>query len=900
MAQKKFSRLSIMLEARDKMTKPLQQASKASQGLQSRVNQLSNALNKSRNSVVNATVSQRILADKYKELARQVGVTDNKVKMSKKLFDKLPATFKLAAYSIEGYGKSLYNVITQNILAKTTTKVLSLSMTALYNTTSLLSSGLTKATKWLWNFSRAGKIVKTLAAPFKLISNEVKTLGNNIKVAVKNSFGFKVTSAIIKTIGKDIKLAATSMKTFAKDIPTIAKSSRVWQNLSLKIAYTKRELGKAYLSFNLWKNASPAVEKVTNKFNSLGRAVSKLAGPLKKNISGIQQFNNKMTQTGGRGRATFNQLASANAKLNREITKMNKELSKANSRLGSMKSSMGSLNHMGAAFGTAYAAQAAYGTAERGVTATVGTAMEQQYSSESVGILAGAENGAKFYKQIQNYAASTAYATEDWARNMRGAISKSKSIKDLEKYQIVMEQLATLDPIQGLDGAALAVRELNSGDIVSLVERFELPRSALKDIKGIENPIKQIEALSELIGDSTGYTVKNVQKMKELPLMQWQKMTNLIKTAMGYIGAGALEKLSPLFEKFNKMWDAGKFEPFIAKLSDGFASITGKAINFVTNMGSNIEGIKAKWQPFLDLIGNIKSSLSEAMPTIITIMDNARIIFNNVAADVNAVWPTVNTVFQTAVGLVKDFSSWVVNNWPAITAVVAGVVTAMMTLKVANAIAAGIGLLKTAMALWRNGTLLATAAQWALNTALLANPIGLVIALVVGLAAGLFVAYQKSETFRNAVQGVLGWLKDVGVGALELGKKAVDGLVDGFKNVTDWVGKAWDKFMGFVDALKNNPVGTLVDGAKKVAGWVTGGGKGHHGGLSHVPYDGYNARLHKGERVLTAQENKDYNNGQGGGQQPLVTGNTFIVRKESDIDAIADLLYRKLYEAQLG
>ena len=35
----------------------------------------------------------------------------------------------------------------------------------------------------------------------------------------------------------------------------------------------------------------------------------------------------------------------------------------------------------------------------------------------------------------------------------------------------------------------------------------------------------------------------------------------------------------------------------------------------------------------------------------------------------------------------------------------------------------------------------------------------------------------------------------------------------------------------------------------------------HRNGLDYVPYDGYRAELHKGERVLTAEEAKNYNRG---------------------------------------
>jgi phage-related protein len=63
-----------------------------------------------------------------------------------------------------------------------------------------------------------------------------------------------------------------------------------------------------------------------------------------------------------------------------------------------------------------------------------------------------------------------------------------------------------------------------------------------------------------------------------------------------------------------------------------------------------------------------------------------------------------------------------------------------------------------------------TAAQWALNAAMSANPIGLVILAIVALVAIVVIAYKRSETFRNIVQAafraVLGAARALGSGAV--------------------------------------------------------------------------------------------------------------------------------------
>lgn len=67
---------------------------------------------------------------------------------------------------------------------------------------------------------------------------------------------------------------------------------------------------------------------------------------------------------------------------------------------------------------------------------------------------------------------------------------------------------------------------------------------------------------------------------------------------------------------------------------------------------------------------------------------------------------------------------------------------------------------------------------------------------------------------------------------------------------------------------------------------------GHAFGISYVPYNDYPARLHEGERVLTASQNREYMSGGHGGVTINISSMT--VRTESDIDSIAQELYRRI------
>lgn len=86
------------------------------------------------------------------------------------------------------------------------------------------------------------------------------------------------------------------------------------------------------------------------------------------------------------------------------------------------------------------------------------------------------------------------------------------------------------------------------------------------------------------------------------------------------------------------------------------------------------------------------------------------------------------------------------------------------------------------------------------------------------------------------------------------GIKSIGGSILGW--VSDFAGKIGSFVSGIIDGFKNIVSG--ANDAKSAAKSVNGK---HANGLDYVPYNGYVAELHEGERVLTKQQNREYNEG---------------------------------------
>nr|DAG58761.1 MAG TPA: minor tail protein [Bacteriophage sp.] len=174
--------------------------------------------------------------------------------------------------------------------------------------------------------------------------------------------------------------------------------------------------------------------------------------------------------------------------------------------------------------------------------------------------------------------------------------------------------------------------------------------------------------------------------------------------------------------------------------------------------------------------------------------------------------------------------------------------------------------------------------------ALTANPVLILVAAIAaaigGLVGTIITNWDKTKSatenvwngiklfVTNVVNGLLSFIENLFPGFREAGVRLFTGLWDGLKSVwtkiTNWVSNGIKTLAELL-----NPKNWFSDDGNPRSGY----GRSFAAGLDSVPYDGYKVTLHKGERVLTAQENKEYNTGRAAN-----SGNTYNFYSPKAID----------------
>lgn len=224
-------------------------------------------------------------------------------------------------------------------------------------------------------------------------------------------------------------------------------------------------------------------------------------------------------------------------------------------------------------------------------------------------------------------------------------------------------------------------------------------------------------------------------------------LENIVKTLQDTDRVHAFKKLGiDVFNAEHKMRSLVEISTDLNKavggLSPEMKNMALNSLNLDTEasagfsaMMQNVEGLKGSIDATTNSAGAAKTAFENAK----TPMDGWNVISNSIDVAWTKLGQTLNSVVIGPIG------TWLVDHkglLETIGWVILGVAAAWgaYTL-ITNSATIALGLM--------------TAGQWLLNTALSANPIGIVVTAIGLLIGGLIAAYKKSETFRAVLSGLM-------------------------------------------------------------------------------------------------------------------------------------------------
>ena len=371
--------------------------------------------------------------------------------------------------------------------------------------------------------------------------------------------------------------------------------------------------------------------------------------------------------------------------------------------------------------------------------------------------------------------------------------------------------------------------------------------------------------------------VGNIGRTLGKPIFEGMKkqLKGLLAWMDGLSESGKLEKWAKGLGRL--LWDAGA----------AFASFKKRAKLLITYVTSHIKDLYEKNKPFFDklkvILGNVFTTLkTKGGETFDWLM--------------NDVLPnTIDLLFDMGQKVI-DVANYFIDNWSWIKPLVEGIALAFLVWGTYLGIVAAV-------------TKVATAAQWLLNIALNANPMGLVV-LGIGLliGAGLLIA-ENWDFLKEKASDLWVRIKNVFKTGVNYVIEKLNWLIKKIRLVPGFGDTPLIAKMQMSKTTQQKQIDSAMKERKAMPMLSRAGTEAppmlsravdgiHANGLSYVPFDGYRAEVHKGEGILTAPENKAYH--KGGSTIGTLIGQLIISGTDKDPSEIADAVIAKLYEKLSG
>ena len=220
------------------------------------------------------------------------------------------------------------------------------------------------------------------------------------------------------------------------------------------------------------------------------------------------------------------------------------------------------------------------------------------------------------------------------------------------------------------------------------------------------------------------------------------------------------------------------------------------AFNVGSILGSVFGAGARSGESFLSILNRVTGQLAAALRTpegaaaLQQVFTTIRAIVGQFAEKLVILWPAISAA-GVALAKMLQAASPLTN---VLLTLVVGALTPLLNL--VGALAPILGPALAAFAAYRAAVAVATAVQLLWNTAMTANPIGIIVVAIGALVGAIIYAWKNSETFRNIVIGVWEAIKSAWSGVVNFFTTIFGAVVGAFQAVGSAIGSAVSFVLG--------------------------------------------------------------------------------------------------------
>jgi tape measure domain-containing protein len=495
------------------------------------------------------------------------------------------------------------------------------------------------------------------------------------------------------------------------------------------------------------------------------------------------------------------------------------------------------------------------GTAVVGLAQTAGmmginTAKANEQSAIGFKVMMGsAEKAKKFMDELMVFSAKTPFELPQLREAASKLLSTGVEAKRIIPIMTVLGD-ATSAKGYGADAiqrAVYALQQMSTAGRATGQDMMQLTQAGIPIWEALAaamgKTIPEIKKLGEQGKISAEDVMKAIesgageglQKVKGMMEEQSGTLQGLMSTFKDTVGQSLGKMMEPAVESIKQalpgltsMMD--NLLKSIAPTINGVVGSTLKALvdllpaiePLIIGFGGLFTGMMAAVAPFIPLIVQQMSSLA---PVFQGLSDLVAVLAEGLMPVAMIIFPALAAVVGLASGLFGTLSTFVIENKDAFIVLGTAIGAVWLTMQAI----AGFGKIITFFKTFSIASKMAAVQTWLFNSALYANPIGLLVAAIVGLIAVVVLMWMKFDWFRRAIKGVWNFIVTAFQKAINLLLGYWEFWINTFISGVNLIIKGWNKipFTKKIEPLKKvnlqlDIMGATIDNNTKKAGKLAG------------------------------------------------------------------------------